>query len=85
MFVFVSARIVKLVFSDHPGARRGDRLVDRLIQVQQDRSQTREKKKQQRQQEQQKQTKKQAKNKPLFSPNSPQKKIICNALRTFQQ
>ena len=40
---------------------------------------------QQKQQEQQKQTKKQAKNKPLFSPNSPQKKIICNALRTFQQ
>lgn len=42
------------------------------------------KKKKQRQQEQQKQTNKQAKNKPLFSPNSPQKKIICNVLRTFQ-
>lgn len=75
MFVFVSARIVKLVFSDHPGARRGDRLVDRLIQVQQDRSQTREKKKNNDNKSNKNKLKNKPKINPYFLPTVPKKRL----------
>lgn len=60
-------------------------MVDRLIQVQQDRSQTREKKKNNDNKSNKNKLINKPKINPYFLPTVPKKKkIICNALRTFQ-